>query len=956
MLRTPTADGEHDVTERDDHDHLAAMPVAGIERDRAFSSLHARMFGVAESVTVGRFVILRKLGAGAMGAVFAAYDPQLDRKVALKVLTRSSTDDVGEARLHREARALARLRHANVVAVHEVGSHGGERFIAMDLVEGETLREWLATPRPWRAIVDVFIEAGHGLIAAHDAGLVHRDFKPDNVLVEHGHARVVDFGLSRPGGFASSAGDTGGPARDGITNTGAVVGTPAYMAPEAFDGDANEACDQYSYCASLYEAIHGVRPFGGATIEALRVAVLERRWARPVAGRRTPAWLRRAITRGLAAEPGERWPDMRALLRELERHRRTPFATVAISTGIAGSLAGAAAVAMWSTPMDRCAADPRLTAIWNPARADAIAEAFAATGLPFADDGWRRAQPILERYADEWHRMQQQACSATYRSQESSEAMFDLRMQCLDRRLDELSATLDRFEAADRGVVANAVPASLGLGSIAPCGDLEALARQPSDRGPAPPALLARLARVHSARRTGAYVEALDEARAVASEADDARRPDVAAEAYWLAGVLEQRVGDEPAAERDVRVAIERAEEAADDAMRAQAQTSLVSLLAGRHAIDAAQQWVGLTRATLSRLGEPPRLRAALAATEGDAFYAAGEYARALELRREALELKQEYLDEVDPELAAAHSALGAALAEVGRLEEAREEHAFALAMRVRALGEQHPDVARGHNHLAAVLMLQGDLEGAIAEAQQAIDLGSIAFGPDDDFVGSALVNLASAIAQGPDAMASVPYFERAVAIFEKSPSADGAALSVVLGNLGRVLAHSTTPSRAIEVLTRARALQLAQLGPEHSDLVYTENNLATAYLRTDRLADARVSADRAADLARRTLPPDHPMLAVALRTVGGVARAQGDLVAARTILEEAAALLERTEHRSAQLGEVRFDLAKVFDALGDPARARALAKTARDDVASDGPQHFVYLAEIDAWLAAHGP
>src|SRR5262249_21319049 len=246
---------------------------------------------------VGRLVVDAFLGAGGMGVVYRAVDPRLDRPVALKLLRSELSGDEARARLLREAQAMARLSHPNVIVVYEVGTFGGQTFVAMELVTGQTLRDWLrAAKRPWRAVLDRFVQAGRGLAAAHAAGIVHRDFKPANVLLAaDARVRVLDFGLARAGAEApaldaSSPSPTPSSLAGEITASGALVGTPAYMAPEQRGGRrADERSDQYSFCVSLHEGLYGERP-GNAP---------------PPTGD-APAWLRRAIARGLAREPSDR--------------------------------------------------------------------------------------------------------------------------------------------------------------------------------------------------------------------------------------------------------------------------------------------------------------------------------------------------------------------------------------------------------------------------------------------------------------------------------------------------------------------------------------------------------------------------------------------------------------------------------------------------------------------------
>jgi serine/threonine protein kinase len=251
-----------------------------------------------------------------MGSVYAAKDPELGRRVAIKLLHPHLADM--QVRLLREGQAIARLRHPNVVTIHDIGTHEGSMWIAMELVAGTTLRAWLATPRPWRETLDVFIAAGRGLAAAHAAGLVHRDFKPDNVLLgTDGSIVVTDFGLARTASLTSdeSASRETAPQLVDVTQSGAFVGTPAYMSPEQFRGDVVDArSDQFSFCVALFEALYGKRPFGGSTLAAIQHAVLDEPIAPVPTDSAVPPRIHAAIIRGLSRPSGERFGSMEALL------------------------------------------------------------------------------------------------------------------------------------------------------------------------------------------------------------------------------------------------------------------------------------------------------------------------------------------------------------------------------------------------------------------------------------------------------------------------------------------------------------------------------------------------------------------------------------------------------------------------------------------------------------------
>jgi serine/threonine protein kinase len=316
---------------------------------------------IPRGATIGRYVVVGWIAQGAMGDVYSAYDPTLDRKVAIKLVRveggAAVGDGEGKARLLREAQAIAKLSHPNVVIIHDVGTYEDRVFIAMELIEGGTLSYWLhALPRTWREVVRVFIAAGRGLQHAHEANLVHRDFKPENVMVRvDGEVRVMDFGLVRrvdllddtpmresmpPGppslgdnwklsATANLAQPPSGRRASGrqphpeakLTRSGLLIGTPAYMAPEQFSGDHTDArSDQFSFCVALYEGLFGVPPFSGPTIIALATAVLTGSVRPPPEPSEVPVIILQALLRGLSVAPADRYPSMNELLADLGQH------------------------------------------------------------------------------------------------------------------------------------------------------------------------------------------------------------------------------------------------------------------------------------------------------------------------------------------------------------------------------------------------------------------------------------------------------------------------------------------------------------------------------------------------------------------------------------------------------------------------------------------------------------
>ncbi|MHB8876200.1 MAG: protein kinase domain-containing protein [Myxococcaceae bacterium] len=310
---------------------------------------------------IGRYRLGRQVGSGSMGSVYVARDPELDREVAIKVLHPALVGDgAARARFLREAQAMARLSHPNVISIFDAGPFGDGIFLAMEYVDGETLSDWLALPRPPSEILERFLAAGQGLLAAHQRGLLHRDFKPDNVLVgRDGTVRVTDFGLARataaPSQEAVTEPDSGSGGRRALdaplTRTGEFLGTPRFMAPEQFlSGPTDARADQFSFCVALYAALYGEHPFPGDSVTNLAVAVMTGKVRPPPAGAKVRASLRRVLLRGLRHRPEERYPSMESLLEDLvaepRRHRTRRIAAMALAgaLGLGGMVAAALAL------------------------------------------------------------------------------------------------------------------------------------------------------------------------------------------------------------------------------------------------------------------------------------------------------------------------------------------------------------------------------------------------------------------------------------------------------------------------------------------------------------------------------------------------------------------------------------------------------------------------------------
>ena len=417
---------------------------------------------------VDRYIVLDRVGGGAMGVVYAAHDRELDRKVALKLL-RPERADAGDAtRVLREAQAMARLQHPNVVTVHDVGTAGDRVFVAMELVAGPTLRVW-AHGRPWRERLACLVAVGRGLAAAHAAGVIHRDVKPDNVIVdEHGRPRIGDFGLARADEERRGLVGTAALATT-LTQTGSVIGTPLYMAPEQLRGEpATVASDQFGLAVTVWEILFGARPFLGKELGELARAI-ERG---PIAPERrgVPAAVERALRRGLAFDPQRRHASVDALVTALDWQPPRRWVWLAPAAAAGAAVVTLLAVSPASAPSDPCrTAVAALDDAWTPAVASELRGKLAAAHDP-------SSAARLDAYAGRWREARLDVCRAGRVRGAESEALLDVRGGCLDRAKAELAALVAELRAADPRQLGGVADAIAGLTDPGECATSGALA------------------------------------------------------------------------------------------------------------------------------------------------------------------------------------------------------------------------------------------------------------------------------------------------------------------------------------------------------------------------------------------------------------------------------------------------------------------------------------------------
>jgi len=843
--------------------------------------------------SIGRYVVLSGLGEGGMGVVYAAYDPELDRKVAVKVL-RERLGDAAElrARLLCEAQAMARLSHPNVVAVYDVGRFEDKVFVAMEFIDGRTLGQWLKEkPRSWREVLAVFREAGKGLFAAHSAGLIHRDFKPGNVLVGKDESvKVTDFGLAftppssptlAPAAMNSETPSGTGPPNGGGA-PGHVAGTPAYMAPEQLRGETLDArADQYSYCVALYEALTREHPAEGTTFATLASQLEEEHKNNEIIqvpkGAGVPRWVLRSVLRGLSVERAERFEDMGGLLKALEEPRspwKRIVAGLAIAAVVLSSIVGYRVTVHRQSLLCRGAAD-KLAGIWDPGREEAIHKAFLSTAKPYAPDAFKGIKRGLDAQSQAWVAMHTEACQATHLRGEQSEMLLDLRMGCLRSRLEEMRALTDLFAKADGQVVEKAVEATSSMASIRGCADGPSLAlRQKVPENPGTRAavekLRSTLAQTQALLDTGKYREGLSLARRLAVQARDTGYGPFEAEALLLLGKLLMQSGDYNSSVQAFQECALAAEGGRYDEVRAEAWMSMVYILGYRLArFDEAQQWARQASAVLQRLDNPLELNARLESSTGMLLLKQGKHMEAATHLKRSLELWEKAKGPEDLAIAGELDRLGIAARDLGEFDEALSYHQRALAISERNRGPDHPLVAQSLNNIGNIFRRQGKFEAALRAHRRALEIKEKAIGPNSPVVATSLGNIGVVLREQGQYQEALPYEERALAIDESVFGPESIQVAQRLDNLANLSGDMGNLEASLRYQRRTLAIREKILGPEHVDVAGSCNNLGATLYSAGDFKSALAYLHRALNLREKLVGPEHPDLASTLYNLG---------------------------------------------------------------------------------------
>ena len=924
---------------------------------------------------IGRHRVIDRIGAGGMGVVFAAFDPELDRKIAIKLVRGMRAEGAmatqARARMKREAQAMAKLNHPNVITVYDVGEHDERLFIAMEFVEGKSVREWLdAGPRDWKLVLDVFEQAGAGLAAAHDAGLVHRDFKPDNAMIgDDGIVRVLDFGLAQSDSERvddHERAETVELDAPLVSRTGALAGTPAYMSPEQMLGEtADVRADQFSFAVSLFEALYREKPFRGDTVHALMIAVTDGELRAPSSTHGAPQWLHRVVVRALATDPDERWPSVEAMLAEIRRHREMPrklLMGAAAALAVGGAVLGLAG--FWRAGAEVCTgAEDQLADVWNAERREQVQTQLGKTGLSFAEHTARRVVADLDAWSERWTEAHHDACAATRIRKEQSEAVLDRRMACLHQRRATVRALVDKLLLADAKLVERADALTGGLPEPAACSDLAALDR--TEPVPEDPETASKVFEIRQRLFEGRgvleggdvegaaaiYQEGLEQAEAIGFDP-------LIAEALQQLASCKETLGQLEDAEAMYDRAYKLALTSGHDDAAHRTAIALGWLAAFTHGrAEDAKTWIDTARGLAVRAQLSEDHLATLDVNEAQVELEQGNFDRALELAKKGRERLDAIAEEDDPRLLEAYQVQAMAHARRAELPEARAlfESAVALAA---ARGEEHPAVARARVNLAVVMKMMGENAAATQALEDALPVFIGAYGENHPHVATILFDLGASARDKGDSGKARDLLERALRVRKALHGEEHPDVAETLAVLAGVAGDQGRYDDAIVQFDRAIEIREKMQGKDHPGLEQALTQRGLALVRSGRSDDGIASIERAIQILEKAHGSDHVRVARPLNSLGQA------LIQLERWTDAVAPLERALRLRAADPALAPVELANTQGALskalwhggGDPTRARELALTAQKGFrSSEGTLPETQVA-IDAWVDEIAP
>ncbi len=908
---------------------------------------------------LSRYVVLDRIGRGGFGSVHRGFDPQLRRDVAVKIVSGRRNES---ERLLREARALARISHPNVVPIYDVGRvfsidddrHEAGIFIVMELVPGCDLRDWLAQrPRSWPELRPVLLAAGRGLAAVHDRNLVHRDFKPGNVLVaDDGRVLVADFGLARDHHTTAPRQPTvvGMPSNypSPTTEQGVVAGTPGYLAPECLGGrPASPAADQYAFCVTVWQALTGTVPVPSEDPQA---PGWPPPWPSTVSA---PRQVARALSIGLARDPTQRWPSVAAMLGALApspRRRRMTWGLL----GLGGVLVWALLPGHHPTAMCGGATD-KVGQIWNETRAATLRSTLRDASDVRAEQAWDKLEPQFDRYAQQWAQAHASACDAS-KAADRDGADLDLQMACLRRAAQSLDTALRVFTEVDGAMHAFDVEGQLP--SLARCGDLDVL-RDHARTGRARASesierVIGMLTEIRILREAGLRQQAERSlARAEQLAADEPDDPIFAALALEHA-MLEASYGRRGRYEAGLRNALSLGIEHGDNEIVRTSAMGLALLLAGWHADpeDATHFRDLAARVVGADAGDRMRLHlvgSAIGMAQGDLAAEENELRQALAIAAEAGLTTAPLVIQCQNNLAAV---LMRGTPRPERLAEAERLLQRTLDTLREQLGPQHPDLIGPTRNLASVLLMHGSLSQAETELRGALQIAQDAL-PSPNPITAGLHAVLGEVQQHQGRLElSAASFERSLAMFEGLVAPGNPERVATIDALGQVRFEQGRTDEGLELLERAQRLRVRTQGARHPEVTIASAELGRYRWRSGNAVDALTLVRDSWEVLGESHGLDDPQMAQVTELLVSVLL---DLDRPGDALPHAQALFDAVQDDPHVDPMARpaaaFGLARaLWGAQGPNERARQLLQQARAELATAGDAGAPLATRIRAW------
>lgn len=701
-----------------------------------------QIIGISESswdrlpkgAAIGRYIILSTLGSGGMGVIYAAFDPDLDRKVAIKLIRpdrlAAFADEDKEHHLLREARILAKLSHPNLLPVFDIGHFGDQLFLSMEYIKGQTLWEWQQqSDHDWHEIIGYYLQAGEGLSAAHGSGIIHRDFKPQNVMLgDDGRIRVMDFGLSQQTAPLDQPTTT--------EQSGSLYGTPVYMPPEQLrSGTTTAASDQFSFAVALYEALYGERPFKGQTPAALLESITKSEISQP-RGTHVPGWIRLILLKALQADPQQRYRDIDELLHKLQQDpakRRKQWLAIAVS--------GVAMVTIIATLYNQNNIQPcqdagsKFAGIWDNSRKKQLQQHFLASGLPYAQGSFDKVNKLLDNYTNTWKSSHTQACEATHVRGEQSERLLDLRMLCLENRRQETKALIDIFAQSEPELISKSVKAVSNLPPISSCANIKSLSNLidlPTDKTTRKSIedINQQLAQAAAQNSAGHYKKSHALATQALQQAQVIGYPPLVAKAEFQLATSLKQLGKSAASESQYQQAFIHAIEARDDLLAGKSATGQVWVIGHLQSrYEDANAWGAYANAFLSRIGNPTVAQAQLLSNLGTIAQDQGDFKLALQKAEQVLALRRQALGENHERVAVAMVNLANAHFHLNGPRQSIPYYRKAYNMYSNAVGREHPTNVLILSNLASALSESDQFDKALSVITTALDLSKKVYG-----------------------------------------------------------------------------------------------------------------------------------------------------------------------------------------------------------------------------------